>query len=100
MIYANGDGWFPRISAERISRLWRKECTHMGETSIWLVALSPPVPKELHCVIPDRGAQIRGAGDPKLGAASKNDGVVVEDRGHNQSPIEDRGEEDRVPELR
>lgn len=50
-------------------------------------------------MIPDRGAQLGGSGDPELGAAAERDGVVVEHGRDDEGPVEDGREEEGVPEL-
>lgn len=51
-------------------------------------------------MVPHRGAELGGAGDPELGAAPEGDSVVVEHGGHDQGAVEDGGDEECVLELR
>ena len=50
-------------------------------------------------MIPDSGAQRCWVGDPELGAAPEDDGVVVEHGGHDESAVQQRGGHRGVPEL-
>lgn len=50
-------------------------------------------------MVPDSGAQRGWVGDPELGAAPEDDGVVVEHGGHDESAVQQRGGHRGVPEL-
>lgn len=50
-------------------------------------------------MIPHCRPELGGAGDPKLGATTQDDGMVVEHGGHDQGAVQDGGEEDGVLEL-
>lgn len=50
-------------------------------------------------MIPHCRPELGGAGDPKLGATTQGDGMVVEHGGHDQGAVQDGGEEDGVLEL-
>ena len=51
-------------------------------------------------MVPNRDPNLGRARNPKLGATSERDGVVVENRRHDERPIEDPGDQYGVPELR
>lgn len=50
-------------------------------------------------MVPDGGAEVGSVGDPELGAAPEDDGVVVEHRGHDEGAVEQRGGDGGIPEL-
>lgn len=49
---------------------------------------------------PNGHPEPRGLQNPELGAAPESHGVVIQDRRHDQGPIEDGGQQDGVLELR
>lgn len=51
-------------------------------------------------MIPHRGTELGGSGDPKLGTASQGDGMVVEHGGHDEGAVEDGSHNNGVLELR
>lgn len=50
-------------------------------------------------MVPDSSTQRGRIGDPELGAAPEDDGVVVEHGGHDESAVQQRSCHRGVPEL-
>lgn len=50
-------------------------------------------------MIPHRGAEFGGAGDPELRAAPQGNGMVIEHGGHDEGAVEDGSHKNGVLEL-
>lgn len=59
----------------------------------------PAISDKLNAVVPDFKSQLIRIQNPKLGATPKGNGVVIQNRRHNERPIQNGGNQNSVLEL-